>query len=184
MAFDAREFGREAERPVIGGERLIMTAQHYKQVAAIAVQSRLVRPQIGRGAIALQRLLRPPQAKHDVGAVGVRFDRGGIDRDRAIEAGERLVGTSLAEQGLAQIDVGGGGRAIEGDRLPDQRDAFVRLPPLEPHHAEHMRGIEMRRLAREDFLIDARGGVEIALPMQRHSFPEARLQQAGVPFQG
>jgi len=43
-------------------------------------------------------------------------------------------------------------------------------------------GVEMRRVPAENLAIDTLGGVDVALPMQRHSFPEARLQQAGVFF--
>jgi hypothetical protein len=38
-------------------------------------------------------------------------------------------------------------------------------------------------LPAEDFTVGALGSVEVALPMQRHSLPEARLQQAGFLFQ-
>jgi hypothetical protein len=151
-------------------------------MAAIAVQGRFVGPQISRGAVALQRLLRPPQGKHDVGAVRVSLDGGGIERNRAIETGERFIGMPLDDQGLAQIDVGGRNLAIDGDGLPDQRDTVPGPALLEPHHAKHVHGVEMPGLPTEDFAVDALGGIEIALPMQRHSFPEARLQPASVLF--
>jgi hypothetical protein len=114
--------------------------------------------------------------------VGVRFDRRGVERNRAIETGQRFVGMPLDDQGLAQIDMSGGDLVINGDGPPDQRDAVPGPALLEPHHAQHVHGVEMRRVAAEDFAVDALGGVDVALPMQRHGFPEARLQQPGVPF--
>ena len=109
-------------------QRLVVSAQHRKQVAAIAVQRRLVGPQIGRGAIVFQRFLRPSQAEHDVAAVDVRFGRGGIERNRAIETGQRFVGPPLGDQALAQIDMDEDNRAIDGDGRPDQSDPSTVLP--------------------------------------------------------
>ena len=43
-----------------------------------------------------------------------------------------------------------------------------------------MRGVEMRGKTRENVAVDALGPIEIVAPMQRHSFPETRLQLAGV----
>src|SRR5581483_11713655 len=88
----------------------------------------------------------------------------------------------VENQRLAQIDMSGGNLAIDGDSLPDQRDAFVGPSPLQLHHAEHVRGVEMRRAPRQNVVIDALGPIEVVCPMQRHSFPETRLQLADVPF--
>ena len=74
--------------------------------------------------------------------------------------------------------------AIDGDGLPDQRGAVRGPTLLEPHHAEHVHGVEMPRLPAENLAVDALGGIEVALAMQRHSFPETRLQKARVPVQG
>nr|WP_298367348.1 hypothetical protein [uncultured Bradyrhizobium sp.] len=101
-----------------------------------------------------------------------------LERDRPVEACERVVDATQIAQRIAEVVVRVRDVAVESDRSPDQVDAALAAAGLCGNQAQQMQRIEVAWLLPKNVFIDLLRCRQLSPLMQRDGLREGELQGA------